>query len=64
MLFKICLLLLIFYLSYKYLSLRKNGGDSNRRHVEQTDHRFDISRVEEAQYRDVDNPPKESEKSE
>ncbi len=63
MFFKLCLLLIIFFLIYRYFYLRGSGKNSNLTDSE-VDHRFDISRVEEAQYRDIESSQKESDKRE
>ena len=64
MLFKFCLLLLVLFLIYKYYFRRKSRNRANKTSRPAGDHRFDISRVEEAQYRDVESPISESEERE
>ena len=60
MLFKLCILLLIFFLMYRCF-YRSKDSEKNSNHTDlKADSRFDISRVEEAQYRDIKISQKES----
>ena len=63
MLLKVCILLLIFFLVYSYFRGRDSGKNSDHTDSE-ADSRFDISRVEEAQYRDIKITHKESDRRE
>ena len=64
MLFKLCLLLLIFFLIYRYFYRRRYSGKSSNLKDSEANHRFDISRVEEAQFRDIKSSQKERDKRE
>lgn len=64
MLFKLCLLLLVLFLIYKYYFRRTSRDKAPKTSRAEGDHRFDISRVEEAQYRDVESPINEREERE
>jgi len=64
MLFKLCLLLLVLFLIYKYYFRRTSRDKAPKISRAEGDHRFDISRVEEAQYRDVESPINEREERE
>ncbi len=64
MLFKLCLLLLVLFLIYKYYFRRKRRDKAPKTSRAEGNHRFDISRVEEAQYRDVESSVNESEERE
>mgnify|MGYP001390309010 CR=1 FL=1 len=64
MLLKLCLLLLIFLLIYRYFYRRRDSVKKTNLTESDADHRFDISRVEEAQFRDIESSHKESESRE
>ena len=64
MLFKLCLLLLIFLLLYRYFYRSRDGVKKPNLTESDVDHRFDISRVEEAQFRDIESSQKESDRRE
>ena len=64
MLFKFCLLLLVLFLIYKYYFRRASRDKAPKTSQAEGDQRFDISRVEEAQYRDIESPKSESEERE
>ena len=64
MLFKLCLLLLIVFLIYRYFYRRRDSVKKPNLTESDADHRFDISRVEEAQFRDVKSSHKESDRRE
>ena len=63
MLLKVCILLLIFFLVYNYFYRGRDSKNLNHTDSE-ADSRFDISRVEEAQYRDIKTTHKESDRRE
>ena len=64
MLFKLCLLLLIFLLLYRFYYRRRDSVKKPNMTESDADHRFDISRVEEAQFRDIESSQKENDRRE
>ena len=64
MLFKLCLLLLIFLLLYRYFYRRRDNVKKPNLTDSDADHRFDISRVEDAQFRDIVNSQKDGDRRE
>ena len=64
MLLKVCILLLIFFLVYSYFYRSRDSGKNSNHTDSEADSRFDISRVVEAQYRDIKITHKESDRRE
>ena len=64
MLFKLCLLLLIIFLIYRFIYRKTDSGSKSTVTGSEGSSRFDISRVEEAQYRDIKSSQKESDSRE
>ena len=64
MLFNLCLLLLVIFLIYRYIYRRTDSGKNSTVTGSEGSGRFDISRVEEAQYRDIKSSQKESDSRE